>query len=250
MSSQTKIDIPQYSLAKILTVWALAALPMAILAWIFTPLISRQLNSPTAFTEALLICLTLGLIWQFVLVMLLVRNEQGNLRWQTLKVALWLKQPINPKTGKTSNNIWWLLVPLIIAFGAEELIPIISHPASRDLGIFIESVAGMEFFKQAWGWYGLTWVLLIFNTVLGEELLFRGLLLPRMNEVFGNKDWLANGVLFGLYHLHTPWVIPSALLDTFIISYPVKRYRSAWIGIIVHSVQSIFIGLIILALVI
>ena len=36
----------------------------------------------------------------------------------------------------------------------------------------------------------------VFNTVLGEELLFRGLLLPRMNGVFGRRDWLANGVLF------------------------------------------------------
>jgi membrane protease YdiL (CAAX protease family) len=40
-------------------------------------------------------------------------------------------------------------------------------------------------------------VLAVFNTVLGEELLFRGLLLPRMNGVFGERDWLANGVLFG-----------------------------------------------------
>ena len=49
----------------------------------------------------------------------------------------------------------------------------------------------------------------VFNTVLGEELLFRGYLLPRMNGVFGRRDWLANGVLFAAYHLHVPWVIPA-----------------------------------------
>jgi len=250
MSNQTKIDIPQYSLLKIMVVWAMAALPMAVLAWIVTPIVAKMLQGPNAFTEALLICLTIGLIWQFVVVLLFVRREQGNLKWHTLRKALWLNKPISPKTGKANNKIWWLLVPLVIAFAAIQLIPVIAHPASRDLGMFIESDAAREFFKHAWGWYGLTWLLLIFNTVLGEELLFRGLLLPRMNKVFGNKDWLANGVLFGLYHLHTPWVIPSVLIDTFIISYPVKRYRSAWIGIIVHSAQSIFIGLIILALVI
>jgi hypothetical protein len=38
-----------------------------------------------------------------------------------------------------------------------------------------------------------------------------------------------------------PWVIPSTLLDTFIISYPSKRYRSALIGIAVHSAQSVLI---------
>jgi uncharacterized protein len=36
-----------------------------------------------------------------------------------------------------------------------------------------------------------------------------------------------------------PWVIPQALLDTFIVAYPSKRYRSALIGIIVHSSQSV-----------
>jgi hypothetical protein len=30
-------------------------------------------------------------------------------------------------------------------------------------------------------------------------------------------DWPANGVLFACYHLHMPWVIPTTLLDTFLI---------------------------------
>jgi CAAX protease family protein len=51
--------------------------------------------------------------------------------------------------------------------------------------------------------------MMIFNTVLGKELLFRGLLLPRMRAAFGRWDWLANGVLFGIYHLHVPWTIPQ-----------------------------------------
>ena len=87
------------------------------------------------------------------------------------------------------------------------------------------------------------------NTVLGEELLFRGYLLPRMNGAFGRRDWLANGVLFGVYHLHVPWAIPSSLLKTFIVSGPCKRYRSALVGIAVHSVNSIVILGLVLALV-
>lgn len=55
------------------------------------------------------------------------------------------------------------------------------------------------------------------------------------------RDWLANGVLFAGYHLHTPWEIPTTLLDTFILAYPSKRYRSALIGIAVHSAQSVLL---------
>ena len=86
--------------------------------------------------------------------------------------------------------------------------------------------------------------------MLGEELLFRGFLLPRMNGAFGRRDWVANGLLFAAYHLHMPWAIPTALLDTVIIAYPTKRYRSAWIGIAVHSAQSVFLAALVLALVV
>ena len=41
----------------------------------------------------------------------------------------------------------------------------------------------------------------------------------------------------------------SALLDAFILSYPSKRYRSALIGIAVHSAQSVVFLALVLALV-
>lgn len=36
---------------------------------------------------------------------------------------------------------------------------------------------------------------------MGEEFLFRGVLLPRMKGVFGKWDWVANGVLGTFYHV-------------------------------------------------
>ena len=70
-----------------------------------------------------------------------------------------------------------------------------------------------------------------------------------MNGAFGDRDWVANGVLFAAYHVHIPWTIPVNLLDTLLISYPTKRFRSAWIGIAVHSAQTVFITLLVLKLV-
>ena len=124
-------------------------------------------------------------------------------------------------------------------------------PGDRDFAKFLDSDVGQNFLSGNWGWFGLILVLFVFNTVLGEELLFRGLLLPRMNRVFGRGDWAANGVLFAAYHMHMPWAMPATLLfDTFAIAYPTKRYQSAWIGIAVHSAQSVFVAAIILALVV
>jgi membrane protease YdiL (CAAX protease family) len=124
-------------------------------------------------------------------------------------------------------------------------------PLNRNLGEFLSSDVGQTMFDGSWGWFAVVVAMGIFNTVLGEELLVRGLLLPRMHGAFGDRDWLANGVLFATYHLHMPWVIPiSLLLDPFLFAYPAKRYRSALLGIVVHSAQTVVISLLVLSVVV
>jgi membrane protease YdiL (CAAX protease family) len=243
------VQVPQYSLVRILGTWAAAALPMALLVWVAAPLLAALLDGPTALPRALILALTVGLMWQCVLVLILVRREQGSLRWPVLKDALWLHAPRRPSTGRRGGLAWLVVIPMIIALAAEELIPSLPTPATRDMGLFLGSTSGQAFLADNWLWFGVIVVLEIFNTVLGEELLFRGLLLPRMNGRFGRWDWVANGVLFALYHLHVPWVIPQAFLDTLILAYPSKRYRSALLGIVVHSAQSVFFIAIALAVV-
>jgi membrane protease YdiL (CAAX protease family) len=237
-ASKTR-DLPQLGRRGVMAVWAAAALPMALLAWVVSPLLADQMSGAGRLPRALIITLTGGLIWQFVLVMFLVKREQGSLRWSVLREALWLRAPRDERSGRQGGRLWLVVIPLIVGFGIEEILPGLPHPAGRDLGDFLGSHAGHTLLAGAWGWFAILATLMVFNTVLGEELLFRGYLLPRMKGAFGRRDWLANGVLFAFYHLHMPWVIPTALLDSFFLAYPSKRYRSALIGIVVHSAQSV-----------
>jgi membrane protease YdiL (CAAX protease family) len=248
-SSTAARPVPQLGLGRIAAVWAAAALPMGLLAWVVSPLLADQLSGPGALSRALIVTLTAGLVWQFVLVLFLVRREQGSLRWPVLREALWLRAPRAPSTGRRGGKLWLIILPLLVAFGAEELVPGPGMAAGHDFLTFLDSHAGHALLAGSWGWFAIIAALVVFNTVLGEELLFRGYLLPRMNGVFGRRDWLANGVLFAAYHVHMPWVMPAALLDTFIISYPAKRYRSALIGIAVHSAQSVVVLGLVLSLV-
>ncbi len=242
-------SVRQLSRRAIFAVWAAAALPMAFAAWVVAPAIDDSLGELGLF-KALVLALTVGLIWQAVLVFTLVGIEQRSLRWAQLREALWLRPPRSPETGRRGGRLWWILLPCIALFALVEMIPALPHSDDRDFGVVLESDLGQAFFSGSWGWYGLVVVMFIFNTVVGEELLFRGYLLPRMEGAFGDKAWVANGVLFGVYHLHVPWVIPATvLIDTFAISYPSQRYRSAWIGIIVHSTQTVFLTIALLALV-
>src|SRR5215210_2315900 len=122
----------QYSLANILGIWAAAALPMGALAWVVAPLVASRLDEPVPLPRAIIVGLTVGLIWQFVLVMFLVYREQGSLRWAVLKDALWLKAPRSPTTGRVGGRLWLVLIPCVLLLGAEELIPSFPPVAGHD----------------------------------------------------------------------------------------------------------------------
>jgi membrane protease YdiL (CAAX protease family) len=234
------VVIPQYTPARVLAVWAAAALPMGALAWGVAPVLGRQLDGPTAFPRALILALTAGLLWQCVLVLAVVRREQGTLRWSVLREALWLRAPASPRSGRRGGRVWWVLLPMAVLFAAEELIPVLPHPLTHDFSSLITSHAGRALFSGGVVWPAIVLVQMILNTALGEELLFRGLLLPRMRGAFGRWDWVANGLLFAAYHLHQPWSMPATLCDTFILGYPARRYRSSVLSILVHSTQTLF----------
>ena len=254
----------QYSLPQILLIWAAAALPMAVLGWVVTPAVGDRLDlgvgeeNREAFTRAGF--LTLGLIWQFVLVMIIVRREEGDLRWSTIRRRCWLNTPRDPQTAQPRRRLWWWLVPLIIGVGVLQLVPFqaaweaifpfLGEPDKYSFAELLESDATKEALEGAWQVLALFVVLGLFNTVLGEELLFRGILLPKMKGAFGRRDWVANGLLFGLYPLHQPWsIVPSMVEGVFLEALPTRRFRSAWMGIAVHSTQTVFFIFVALGLV-
>src|SRR5919112_4393673 len=147
--------VRQYSLAQILAVWAAAALPMGALAWVVAPWLAGGLDGPAPLIRTLLALLTVGLIWQFVLVVLVYR-ERGSLRWSVLKDALWLHSPRSPKTGRVGGRLWLVVIPFVLLFAAEGAIPILSvipPVASHDFAVFLGSEAGQAFMSGNWVWF-------------------------------------------------------------------------------------------------
>ncbi|PJI93458.1 CAAX prenyl protease-like protein [Luteimicrobium subarcticum] len=233
----------------LMAVWAAAALPMAFAAWVVAPWLADRSGWSAGLPGALIVTLTAGLVWQALLTLALVVREQRTWRWGVLCDALWLRAPRSPRTGRRGGRAWWVVAPFVVAFALESALPSLPFPADHDLGTFLGSDAGRSLLDGSWGWFALIALMLVANTVVGEELLFRGYLLPRSAGVFGRRAWLGNGVMFALYHLHMPWAIPAALLDAFVLAWPSQRWRSALVGIAVHSAQSVVILGMVLAVV-
>lgn len=253
-------SIPQYGLPMILLVWVAAAVPMGILGWFVAPALALDPQKPGFERVAVL---TAGLAWQFVLVALLLRREVGRFSLSEFRRRLWLNTPRDPQTGRTRGRLWLWIIPLIIVtvvWGMQisaiveklgvSVFPFLAEPRGFSLGAALASPEAKSQLVGAWGIWALFLVEALFNTVVGEELLFRGLLLPRMSRAFGRWDWAMNGLLFGLYHLHQPWgMLGSAVEGVFLEALPSRYFRSSWFGIIAHSGQSVFIAVLILGLV-
>ena len=137
----------------------------------------------------------------------------------------------------TLVNLWTTIYPLF------------AEPKGYDMAELFSLKLSAQQVVGVWGLLGLFFVNALFNTVLGEEFLFRGVLLPKMEGVYGKWDWVANGVIFGFYPLHQPWSIPSSVLTGLIYAFSAKRFRSNWFPIILHSRQSVFMLFLILGLV-
>ena len=145
----SSVEIPQLRIRGILAVWAAAALPMAALAWLAAPALADRFagNGIVPMFKALIVCLTAGLVWQFVLVAILVGREQRTLRWSTVREALWLRSPRSPRSGRVGGRIWLILIPLILAVTAiNELIPTFAAPENRVLATLVASDAG----RRSW----------------------------------------------------------------------------------------------------
>lgn len=83
--------------------------------------------------------------------------------------------------------------------------------------------------------------LFLFN-ILGEELWWRGYILPRQELAFGSYAWVINGVLWAGFHAfyHTNLGILVSYLPTTVgIAFVAQRTRSTWPGIIAHFVSNL-----------
>jgi membrane protease YdiL (CAAX protease family) len=241
----------QYSLQKILFIWALSALPMAILAFVFSPRLIELTNCPPLL--AYWISAILGLLWQFILSLIILKFDGHDLNWNTVRDRMKYQKPIHPRTGRSSYSLllWtipFILLSAVLQSGVISLPDVdgLITPLIEDLPKYDLSGLSSGEYKGAWWVLALFMVTSIFNYFLGEEFIYRGILLPKMNGVFGRWDWFFNGILFGLYHLHKPQVIIStALYFGFVFAFPAKLFRSSWMAVIIHGTEGI-LGIIVI----
>jgi membrane protease YdiL (CAAX protease family) len=247
----------QYTLGKILGLWLAVSAPMGIMTWIVFPALKNKVNlHPGVFLWVLMI---IALMWEVFLSFALLYRETGTLNLGIIRERTWRQKPRDPMTGQPRGRLWLWLIPVIIVTAVFEfavstpitntwttLFPFFAEPPGYSIESLMDS-------PEQWisAWYLLMlWVFqFVGNYLLGEEFFWRSVMLPKMKGVFGRWDWLANAVLFGAAHWGKPWHIPSGIVSGILYTYPSKRFRSTWFGLIVHGADGLFILFLILGLI-
>jgi membrane protease YdiL (CAAX protease family) len=85
-------------------------------------------------------------------------------------------------------------------------------------------------------WILLAWGPLFIFNILGEELFWRGYILPRQELAYGKWAWLVHGSLWWMFHFAFGWQLMLILAPLlFTLPYIVQKRKNTWIGILIHG---------------
>lgn len=195
---------------------------------------------------AYFVALGLPLVLMIVATFVAYRQEGNAMSWEALKKRF--------RLDGLSGKMWLLTVGIsigiLILYGIciklnsllliKGIVPMPSHlPAWLDTANGPPSMIAMD---QAFGGLSGNWmafiayiVFLIIN-VIGEELWWRGYILPRQELVLGKWVWVIHGLLWAFFHIFKWWDILALLPLTLIIPFLVWRYKNTSIGIVIHFI--------------
>jgi len=88
-------------------------------------------------------------------------------------------------------------------------------------------------------WILLAWLPMFVFNIFGEELLWRGYILPRQELAFKKYAWLVNFVCWLMFHICFGFGMLIMLLPILmIVPYVVQKRGNTWIGILIHGIVS------------
>lgn len=95
---------------------------------------------------------------------------------------------------------------------------------------------GIELAPKTW-WVALYWLFFwVVLTVLSEEFVWRGYLLPLQEQAFGKWAWLLNGALWNIpFHLYTATAFFADMPFFLILPFLTQRLRNTWFAVSVHA---------------
>jgi membrane protease YdiL (CAAX protease family) len=144
----------------------------------------------------------------------------------------------------------WLFVAILIGVLVKRNAAIV-QPTLRSVRFFDPSGFHTEFFSHfgphdfmGLSLHGAWWIPVYYALVMlvcnigGEELWWRGYVLPGQELAFGRAAWVVHGICWSVFHLFmqpTLWDTVRMAITGVALSFVAQRTKSTWPGIVGHS---------------
>jgi membrane protease YdiL (CAAX protease family) len=236
--------------------FGLPALLFRVFLYNITPIFIRMGLSPF---EANVVSLTVPSAILFALAFGFYKRDGYPLTWSGIKTRFRL-------LPMTTRDWLWAIGAFLISFltigalipSATMLIrtfPVIAPPdffppwlkpdTNFNIALFTQYIG--THFKGNWGVVILFFIMLFFN-ITGEEMWWRGYILPRQEKVHSRWTWLVHGLLWLCWHLtFYPWQAFALLPICLILPYVAQRRQNTWVALIIHLQNGIVLLLILAA---
>lgn len=210
----------------------------ALYFWLLTKYLTPYLNTTVGMHAAMGWFITGFLIFipLFFAALAFVRKEGNADSLQTLLERLRLK--------KFTGHDWaWATGGLAATFVFTGLILGISSMLSQKSGITAlkTTPSFMEFepFQAGESWMLLVWLFMFFFNIVGEEIYWRGYIMPRQELASGKFAWLINSILWGVFHISFGRdLLIIAFPALIILPYAVYKTKNTMVGIFIHGIYN------------
>jgi len=203
-----------------------------LLLWIETRCLIPFLSNKTGLEPIIFWLLVAGLLSflpMLVLSRILLKRETGEVKWP----AVWSR--LRFRALNRGDWCWTGASLVVAAVGSFALMKGVEWLT----GAFESQPPFMHLEPLGPGryWILLLWLPYWVLNIMGEEVLWRGVMLPGQEKAFGRHAWLVNGGLWALFHVAFGWQLLISMLPLlFILPLVVQRRQNSWIGVILHAV--------------
>lgn len=253
--SNESIKVQQFGIGTIILMFAWPAVWFTLLIYV----IGREFipDGGTTPTWLLLSITVLGTGAELVAGLVLLRREGYRLSAGALRDRIRLHWPKGWKAWSVAVMVFILGMTLSMVMGtvnralasAPGFTPPAWWPAASNPTVAVQGAADVFPDVNLPGnyWFVLLYfgIGLVFN-IFGEEIYYRGYLLPRMRGVFGRWDWIANGVLFTLKHVYQRWLFPGILVGGLSFAFAAGPLGSLPLAMVYHWVGNFLFQMIFL----
>jgi membrane protease YdiL (CAAX protease family) len=152
-------------------------------------------------------------------------------RLEAMKTSTWLWAIV--------LSVFMFLAPAFLYFSSlwiQQIAPI-PAPLFRMFDIQPTIFMGIPL-AGAW-WVFLGYLVYVVLNVFGEELWWRGYILPRQEIAFGKWTWIVHGILWNLFHSFFYWELLTLLPGCLALSFIAYKSKSTWPGILAHFANNL-----------